>query len=136
MQQYNQPDCHNELTWEFSSLWSWYIGPNQLQSTGIYCSRMRAHEYVEEVPPVEKNGNFTLQKNNIFSVTGNLPLKSCVMDIICHFLALCWGHFHTFWQCLEGYYPKSTIKFCKVMEFWYKIEIPEVANNEVHTIFS
>ena len=35
---------------------------------------------------VEKNGNFTLQKNNICSVTGYLPLKNCVMHIICHYL--------------------------------------------------
>ena len=41
---------------------------------------------MEEVHPVEKNGNFTLQKNNICSVTLNLPLKNCVMHIICHFL--------------------------------------------------
>ena len=35
---------------------------------------------------VEKNGNFTLHKNNICSVTLNLPLKNCVTHIICHFL--------------------------------------------------
>ena len=56
---------------------------------------------------VEKNGNFTLQKNNICSVTGNLPLKNCVMHIICHYLE---GKYFC-------YYPKSTIKFWKVMEF-------------------
>ena len=46
--------------------------------------------------------NFTLQKNNICSVTGNLTLKNCVIHIICHvlegkfFCALRRGHFYTF----------------------------------------
>ena len=29
---------------------------------------------------------FAKQKNNICSVTGDLPLKNCVMHIICHYL--------------------------------------------------
>ena len=41
---------------------------------------------MEEVHPCGKNWNFTLQKNNTCSVTLNLPLKNCVMHIICHFL--------------------------------------------------
>ena len=59
-------------------------------------------EGVEEVHHVEENGNFTLQKNNICSVTGNLPLKNCVTHIICHilegkfFCASRRGHFYTF----------------------------------------
>ena len=80
---------------------------------------MRVNEGVEKVHHVEENGNFTLQKNNIYSVTGNLPLKNCVMHIICHFSEgkfLCnILHFQiVFW---EGYYSKTTIKFWKVMEF-------------------
>ena len=68
---------------------------------------MRATYGVEEVHPCGKNGNFTLQKNNICNVIGNLSLKNCY------------------------YYPKSTIKFWKVMEF-----CSEVVNIEVHIIFS
>ena len=63
---------------------------------------MRATYGVEEVHPCGKNENFTLQKNNICSVTGNLHLKNCVMHIICHYLegkffcASRTGYFSTF----------------------------------------
>ena len=73
-----------------------------LEHTGKYCSRMWATYGVEEVHPCGKNGNFTLQKNNVCCVIENLPLENCVMHIICHYLegkffcASCKGYFYTF----------------------------------------